>query len=383
MANRNISCLINVCQNNGKLLLLVNDTTTISYCLCNRCFTGNQCEIEKYSKNLWIYGISKENAKYYNPYNETIILAILGIISFISNLLSLQTFLFSKKIRITNLGIYLILYSLTGLIISIIQSVFSLMNLISNFKEVSKVNHLIQCAFIRLFVNSLNFCLYWLWLYIAAERVFIQYSFVSLYDSRRRSFISSILLFIFLPLSNLLPILFGRKGYSYNSYDFCVLNFTSIGYKFYLIFLYINYIASPLSFSIACVFIFKHLVEHRTNLVNSESIRSSLALIASKHYDFFLPPLVYTLLSSPHFILDKSMNCLRADSVAVSSAKTITQLLGNYALALTFFIYVYLSNVCFNEFCQTSPVGRFLIYVEKRFINLKKQRLLSVFFINK
>ena len=343
-------CSMNVCQNNGKCFLLTNHTATTTYCFCNKCFTGNRCEIERYSKNLWIYSISEENKIDYNPYNETIILSILGIISFASNLLSLQTFLFSKKIRITNLGVYFILYSLTGLIISIIQSVFAFLSLVNHLKEVSNLNHLIQCLFIRLLLNSLNFCLYWLWLYIAVERVLIEYSYVSLYDSRRRSFISSISLFILLPLSNLLPILFGRKDNSYNSYDFCLLNFTSIGYTFYSIFYYINYIASPLSFTVACLFIFKHLIGHRLTLVNNESFRSSLILIASKHYDFFLPPLVYCLLTSPHFIFDKTMDYLRADSIAVSRTQSVTQLIADTALTFTFFIYVYLSKLYLWEF---------------------------------
>ncbi|CAF3056207.1 unnamed protein product, partial [Rotaria sp. Silwood2] len=130
------------------------------YCLYNKCFTGNRCEIEQYSRNLWVYGISKENRKDYNPYNEAIVLCVLGIISFVNNILSLQSFLFSKKIRLTNLGIYLILFSTTGLIISTIQVVFAFANLTYNFKEVSTANRLIQCALIRLVVNSLNFCLY-------------------------------------------------------------------------------------------------------------------------------------------------------------------------------------------------------------------------------
>ncbi|CAF2527428.1 unnamed protein product [Rotaria sp. Silwood2] len=81
MDNLSLPCSINVCQNNGKCYLLVNRSTTTHYCLCNRCFTGNQCEIERYSKNLWIYGISEENKKDYNPYNETIVLGILEIFS--------------------------------------------------------------------------------------------------------------------------------------------------------------------------------------------------------------------------------------------------------------------------------------------------------------
>ncbi|CAF5192070.1 unnamed protein product, partial [Rotaria sp. Silwood1] len=59
---------------------------------------------------------------------------------------------------------------------------------------------------------------------------------------------------------------------------------------------------------------------------------------------------------------------LRADSMAVSRAKTVTQLLGNDALTLTFFS-VYLSKVYLREFWQTSPFGRFFIYIIKRFTN--------------
>ncbi|CAF3954494.1 unnamed protein product [Rotaria sordida] len=369
MNNLTMLCSINVCQNNGKCFLITNNTTTTPYCLCNKCFTGSQCEIEQYSKNLWIYGISKENKKDYSPYNERIIFGIFAIISFVSNLLSLQTFLFCKKIRITNLGIYLILYSLTGMIISMIHIIFAFLNLLYNFEEVSESNRLIQCAFLYLLQNSLIFCLQWLWLYIAVERGFIEYSYVSLYDPRRRSLISSILLFTLLPLSNILPILFGRKDYSYTSYNFCLLNFTSIGYTFYLIIYYISYIASPLSFTIACVFIFKHLIEHRRNLIDDESFRSSLILIASKHHDFFLPILVYYLLVSPQFILDNLMNCLRADSIVVFRTQIVTRIIFDSTLTLTFFIYVYLSKLYLWEFWHTSPFGRFLIYVKKRLIN--------------
>ncbi len=373
-----MSCPINICQNNRQCFLSVNRTTTTSYCLCNQCFTGSQCEIEQYSKNLWTYGISEKNTKYCNSYNATIILCILGIISIVSNLLSLQTFLFSKKIRITNLGIYLILFSLTGLIASIIRSVLAFMTLATYIKELPKLNNMLQCTCISMFENLLFFCLYWFCLYIAIERLLIEYSFVSLYDSRRRSFISSALLFILIPLIDLFLILFGRKDYSYNSDDFCLLNLTATGYIFYSILYYINYLAAPLSFTIVCVVIFKHLIEHRLTLVNDESFRSSFILIASKHYDFFLPPIIFFLMTSPYFIFDKLMNCVRADSVSAVCALIITELLGDGALTLPFFVYVYLSKIYLREFWQTSPFGRFLIYVKKHFINCCKHQKIMV-----
>jgi len=57
MTNVTMSCPTNICQNNGQCFLSVNGTTTASFCLCNDCFIGNQCEIERYSQNLWAYNI--------------------------------------------------------------------------------------------------------------------------------------------------------------------------------------------------------------------------------------------------------------------------------------------------------------------------------------
>jgi hypothetical protein len=312
-----------------------------------------------------------------NLYIIPIISGLLDIISFVSNLLSLQTFLFSKKIRITNLGTYLILFSLTGLIASIIRGVFHFAYIASNLK-VSKLYHLIYCPCISILIESLYWCLYWFCLYIAVERVLIQYSFVSLYDSRRRSFISSILLYILIPLTNLLPILFNRKDYACIPCNCCLIRLTSICYTLYLIFQSIHYTTAPLSFTIACIVIFKHLIQHRLSLVNNESFCSSLILIASKHYDFFLPPIVFCLMTSPYFIFDKLVNYLQADSRTVFCALTVTALLSNGALALSFFIYVYLSKIYLSEFWQTSPFGRFLIYVKKQFINCCKHQIIIV-----
>jgi hypothetical protein len=374
MTNVTISCPTNICQNNGQCFLSVNGTTTTSFCLCNVCFTGNQCEIELYSQNLWACAIPIEKITNHDLYIAATILGIVGIISIVSNLLSLQTFLFSKKIRITNLGIYLILFSLTGLIASIMLSVYAFTSLAGGIQDLLLLNSLIMCDFTNLMLWSLYYCLYWFCLYIAVERALIEYTFLSLYDSRRRSVISSVLLFILIPLTNLLPILFGRKDDSNNSTNFCLLNYTSTGYIFYLIFDYTNYLAVPLSFTIACVAVFKHLIEHRRDLVDDESFRSSIILIASKHYDFFLQPIIFCLMTAPDFIFHKVMNCERANSVAVFHTLIITQILGYSALALPFFVYVYLSKIYLDEFWQTSPFGRFLIYVKQRFINCCKHQ---------
>jgi hypothetical protein len=337
------------CKNNGQYF---NST-----CICNtNCgFRGNFCEISSNSRNLWQYGLSN-NLKF-SPMSEYIVSIIIGMLVFLSNILALQTYLCSKKIRITNLGVYLIVLALSGSTISFIRILFGIMNLAFNFKK-----SLIQCAIQRLLINSIVACLYWLNLFIAVERTLIQYNKFSLYDSRRRSLLACLLLYILMPLTIVLPIVFGRKyPYTVRSNDFCQLNFTSIGYTFFILFYYINYLASPLSVTIGCMFVFSNLIQHRRGLVDEKSFLSTLYLVASKHHDFYLPTFLFTLLTSPYFILDTIMTCLRASNVpSLAKITTIFNLLGACSTALTFPVYVYLSKVYWSEFLTVSYVGRFL-----------------------
>jgi hypothetical protein len=72
------------------------------------------------------------------------------------------------------------------------------------------------------------------------------------------------------------------------------------------------------------------------------------------------------------------MNCLRADSTTVLFTETVIELLADSSLALTFFIYVYLSKIYYQEFWQTSPFGRFLFYIKRHFFNCSKHEIIIV-----
>ena len=190
-----ISCPANICQNNGQCRL-DNSTITNFTCFCTKCFTGILCEMKKYSGNLWYMGISDE--KHFKNYRwiEAIAGFLLSVVSLLSNFLALQTFLCSRKIRITNLGVYLVLISSSCLIISILRGTFAFIAAFIGAAKLGNTYNLFQCAVIRLFASSLIYCVFWLILFVAIERILIEYSFVHLYDSRRRSLISSLCLYI-------------------------------------------------------------------------------------------------------------------------------------------------------------------------------------------
>ena len=206
---------------------------------------------------------------------------IIGVLSFVSNLLALQTYLCSRKIRITNLGVYLVCFSLGCLVNTTIGGLLGLLDFVGLLVS----TNVVRCAIIRLFLNSLSFCSLWLNLYIAVERAFIEYKVLCLCDSKRRSLIFCLLLYILIPLSNILPIVYGRKP----NYDFCTLNLTPIGYLFYSGLFYIHYLLAPLAFLVSFIFILLHLLKHRQSLVNEETILESICLIVNRNCGFSAP----------------------------------------------------------------------------------------------
>ncbi|UJR29635.1 hypothetical protein I4U23_017183 [Adineta vaga] len=360
-----LSCEINICQNNGQCFLF-NSSINNFTCICTRCYTDSFCQTEKYSQNLWYMGISDD--KRFSNYQiiERIIGLIISIISLICNCLALQIFVCSKTIRITNLGIYLIILSLSCLIISILRGIFISIVIFNNPIQLGNVYFIFQCATIRLFASSIICCLFWLLLYIAVERILLAYSFVNLNDSRKRSIISCILLFIIIPTLTFSIIFFGSKKGN-TSTDFCRLNFTSKGYIFYSIFRWFNYLIAPIASLISCICILHNLIQHRLYLTtHSETLASSVKLIISNHQDFFMVPLVFTLCIMPYFILTQIVTCSSADNFIVGKLTTIFQLLSDLALIIPFLTTVLPSKLYMEHFWEISHVGRFLIYIKTK-----------------
>jgi hypothetical protein len=360
-----ISCSLNLCQHNGQCLL---DNSSIANftCLCTKCFTGSICEMEKYSGNLWYMGISDDKRFKNHQLIETIVGFLLAIVSFLSSFLAVQTFLCSKKIRITNLGVYLILFSFSCLIVSIIRGVFAFVAFLISTARLGSTYKLFQCAVMRLFASSLICCFFWLLLFIAIERILIEYSFFNLYDSRRRSLISSLCLYTIVPVTNILVNIYGRQS-SHSFADFCQLNYTSTGYIFYSIIRWINYLVAPIALFISFLLVLHHLLRHRLHYTaDSSSIGSSIKLVILNHQDFIVQPLVFTLCVMPYFITGHLMTCSKADTHAIGKLTTIFSLLSDSALAMTFFMTVSSSKFYMQEFWNKSYVGRFLLYIKDR-----------------
>ncbi len=92
------------CLNGGQFI--INQTSNESYCRCDTCYQGMRCE------DL----IEMVQVRFDYEYHRLIIYSMELCLSLLNNLLSLAVFLGSKRIRRTNVGIYLVIYSITSIV---------------------------------------------------------------------------------------------------------------------------------------------------------------------------------------------------------------------------------------------------------------------------
>jgi hypothetical protein len=163
---------------------------------------------------------------------------------FISNLLSLQTFLMRKNIRSTNLGSYLVTFSIFCLVVNIWMSI--------------KVTKLYFKIFILIFCNTTSFVfgellysLHWINSLIAVERCLIQCYGCSSYDSRIRRFVSSMIALIIVQIVvNSFPNIFCHQSRKV-VFNACSSDLTPVGKKLVLAIACINTVI-PLLLFVTC-----------------------------------------------------------------------------------------------------------------------------------
>ena len=280
----------------------------------------------------------------------------------VSNLLSLQTFLFTRKIIITNLGIYL---SFFAVLCILSELVYHLDLLLVNVKLSS---YDVRCWLGKAVDPSITSCLHWLNGFIATERALIEClpHDYSLYDSRRRSFVVSILLALTQTAWTGLPNIFYRidafgKIIDEQFFWSCDIrsSFTRTGDMIFTLFTYSQILPSVL-FIAGSIFVLRHLARYRAAITLTQLTLKDYLRLCSKHGDFFTPLIVYNVIGLGLFIAfnQKAKFISRKYNEKTDVIISIFYLFTRSFTALTFFTYVYANNVYREAFWLSSPVGR-------------------------
>ncbi|UJR07869.1 hypothetical protein I4U23_012151 [Adineta vaga] len=191
-----------VCQQRGTCITTIFPTD-VSICMCSVCYYGARCEKELFSQNLWTTALATLSSPSGMLFATKFFATFFASIQIINSLLCLQTYFSSKKIRITNVGVYLILNGLISFILALeffTQSI--ILWLIPNIPlvEYSKTTCLVDQKFVN---ATLTYIWGWSVFFIALERTLVECYHYSLYDSRKRSLIVSILVCIICGLTTI------------------------------------------------------------------------------------------------------------------------------------------------------------------------------------
>jgi hypothetical protein len=274
-------------------------------------------------------------------------------VSLFSNLLSLQTFLFSKRIRETNCGVYLILFSIVCIVINLVLP-------IRNLPVSTEPFDIAICFTWDLVIIPSISCLQWLNGMIASERALIEcHENFNMFDSRRRSFILSMLLILISIIWNTLPNVFCREsGITINT---CDGNLNRTGNILLSMFFY-HEIIPFLLFVLATIFYMRHLVQHRASITDRKQTFMDIVHSCLNHLDFFMPLVVYTVSVLPtfiYYIIHPYYSPINSREKYVLGL--VFELIYHFSTTLTFLTYVYTNKVYREHFWIFSPVGHGLL----------------------
>lgn len=358
----------------------------LSICVCDFCYYGTKCENEIFSNNLWAIGTTILQTS-----STTFALKFLSVffscIQILNSLLCLQTYFSSTKVRITNIGVYLIFNSLIALLLGLlllIQSSFLWIEL-----ELTNKYWEISCFIDRKFVYmSLTYIYGWSILLIAVERLLIECYHYGFYDSRKRSLIIITLVSIICLLTTI-PGIFTRKDIpKEESLDeifarlksvTCV-NYTKVGYIIDKIILSIHVYGTIVSYIILCLVVFGHMFRHRKRVAPNYTTSKNIHFILRNHRDFFIPLIATTILSTPTIVINEMMTCAKASQI--KSLPYLIIVFGYVftfiSISISFFFYIYPANVYMIVFWRESPVGKLLEILKEKICTKVNNRKSSV-----
>lgn len=334
--------------------------------MCSACAKDEFCEniqyYVQYAMSSWITinilleeSIAKQIAlKFFYIF----LFSMLTLSSLINNYLSIAT-CFIRRIRITICGCYIILYSISSCIAFLSLQIITVVVLFYN--DQLKKNSIVYCNLIPTVLYLMYYLCRWLSAFIAVERALIQFFNYSIYRTRTYATMFSLILFVFLIIVKSMETLGMTVEVSPvvpTSYV-CALNykyFPNDNKKLTYIItnsIYLHIVVPWLLNVLSIILTLTHIIRLKIQF-NDLQRNSWLSLILqqiSRHKDFFVSPLVIIICTLPEILV---INIVDIHCVDKSKQKLyiILHFIHYMPLMLTFFVYIYPSNVYMSAFSE-------------------------------
>lgn len=326
------SCYLNplVCKNNGTCI--IDTWSNATYCQCGPCHTGTWCQWD-----------SERKAR---DYVFLIAYIVQFCLSFINNSLVLELLICCSRIRKSNCGIYLMIYSM----LSFVSSILLLVSQVGIYYEDMQILLGDQYDLFRCYTDRVGntavvgLCLL-LSSCIALERGIIICLKCRMNATRWRSYVVIIVLFAIV-IACTTPMLVHQCNWHLSSDLETVRVFLTNFFPTTSITVYV--LATVLVF-ISCV--------HRIRRYSTEAdcYIKTFAKLTYAHLFIFVPPLAYAICYIPftivYHIKDVNQPYLPCSiSTLEFVLKILAEAVENVPYSLTWLLFVYPSRVYMNEF---------------------------------
>jgi hypothetical protein len=332
-------------------------------CQCLSCFTGVHCEINvnvnKFSLTysmVWDIRYADKTSKFNAAkFSYAFIIAFLVLLALINNSLCLKTFL-SYPIRLTNCGVLQILLSCTSLSAIVGMQIRMLIMLKFDDMICTHAYRYLACNVIPVFVILMNNVSMWLSACLAIEYTLLECFNMNLYRTRWVSFVSSIVIFLFVSATHLHEII-ARHPIA----DPKDARLYSCTFIYSLPLDLIDKILRICHVVIPCII---HFISSCTILIcitrrnlflgsRQDYIRTFLHQCMQRRY-LFIPPVCFITSNLPHLILHLKNACQDARNISQLRFHIASNILVYLPLAFTFLIYIYPSKRYMQKFYTTS-----------------------------
>lgn len=320
------------CESHGKCVVNISSNTT--FCQCAPCYGGVFCQ-----NVVWRQG------KYDTTYAYFIASIIGACFSLLNNGLVFELFICCRRIRFTNCGIYLCVYS----IVSLLSSILVLTDQLVQYYPNSLINNsnsygTFHCYVSKIIYNTLVYLCIWLSSCIAFERALFIWFNTKQY-TYWRSYATIIVIFV-IAVGSATPMLIYNCDWD---------NKPALGTLriFFVWFYMIVGIATYVLITILVLVSFARRI-HYYGMENGSRIKTFCKLLRS-HLLIFVPPLAFTICQLPYTIVVNTKNPAYSYyqcgiSLIEFIVKVTMDALTYTPYTLTWLLFVYPSRVYMLEY---------------------------------
>ncbi|CAF3274377.1 unnamed protein product [Rotaria sp. Silwood2] len=311
-----------------------------------------------------------------------ILFILMSIIGLLNNSLSLFTFV-RDRIRLTYCGVYLIVIC-SGNIILMLFIILNIPALLNYDNMLYKNFHCHVQFYICL---SLNYIFIWGSVAIVVEKLLIECFNYDVYEPSIRPIITSIIIIIFVSISNI-PEKFCR-GFvnSPNKHQVCSYysHSNTIWYRMHIASSYVHVVLPCLVHIISTICILTTIAQRKVFISINRYPQQYIYRVWFRqlylHRDFLIPPIFIIICILPHIIVHYILitKCLDFSNIILIRLHIVLVLFLNIPQMLTFLIYVYPNEIYFKEFMQT-PIYRIICFssYKRQIENERRARASSI-----